>query len=82
MALFNVSVFAQLMLPESVRLAIVKLAVDSGRTAAALEAIVAKIDEPPESENPQPAVDALVARLAQSNTTLADEVAKILAANP
>jgi len=41
-----VYVYSQLTLPESVRLAIVKLAVDSGRTAAALEAIVAKLNEP------------------------------------
>jgi hypothetical protein len=47
MSLFGpINVFAQLNLPESVRLAIVKLAVDSGRTAAALEAILAKINEP------------------------------------
>ena len=45
MALFNISVQSWLNLPESVRMAIVKTAVDTGRIAAALEAIVAKIDE-------------------------------------
>ena len=81
MALFTVSVFSQLTLPESVRLAIVRLAVDQGRIAGALEALVAKINEP-DSEDPQPAIDALVAKLAASNTTLADEVAKILTPPP
>lgn len=46
MALFNVSVLAHLTLPESVRRAIVQAAVDQGRIAAALEAIVAKMNEP------------------------------------
>ena len=45
MALFNISVQSWLNLPESVRLAIVKTAVDTGRIAAALETLVAKIDE-------------------------------------
>ena len=80
MALFNISVQSWLNLPESVRLAIVKTAVDTGRIATALETLVAKVDEPDPDQ--QPAVDALVAKLAASNTTLADEVAKILAANP
>jgi len=79
-ALFNISVQSWLNLPESVRLAIVKTAVDTGRIATALETLVAKVDEPDPDQ--QPAVDALVAKLAASNTTLADEVAKILAANP
>jgi len=45
-ALFNISVQSWLNLPESVRLAIVKMAVDTGRVAAALETLVAKVDEP------------------------------------
>jgi len=44
-ALFNISVQSWLNLPESVRLAIVKTAVDTGRIASALETLVAKIDE-------------------------------------
>lgn len=50
----------------------------------ALDAIVAKLNEPqePPPTDQQPAIDALVAKLAESNTTLAEEVAKILAANP
>ena len=50
MALFTVSVFSQLTLPESVRLAIVRLAVDQGRIAGALEALVAKILNPPPTQ--------------------------------
>ena len=46
MALFNVSVLAHLQLPESVRRAIVQSAAAQERTAAALEAIVAKMNEP------------------------------------
>jgi len=50
----------------------------------ALEAIVAKMNEPGGGADPgdQAAVDALVAKLGESNTTLAEEVAKILATNP
>lgn len=48
--------------------------------AASLVAIVTKMNEP-DPEDPQPAIDALVAKLAASNTTLADEVAKILTPN-
>jgi len=44
-ALFNISVQSWLNLPKSVRLAIVKTAVDTGRIASALETLVAKIDE-------------------------------------
>lgn len=58
-----------------------RLAAAAERTALALDAIVAKMNEP-DPEDPQPAIDALVAKLAQSNTTLADEVAKILSTTP
>jgi hypothetical protein len=74
MALFNVSVLLHIPRPEREALQ---------RIAAALEGLVAKLDEPaPDPDDSQGVVDALVARLAASNTALADEVAKILAVHP
>jgi hypothetical protein len=72
MALFNVSVLLHIPRPEREALQ---------RIAAALEVLVAKIDEA-DPDDSQGVVDALVARLAASNTALADEVAKILAVHP
>lgn len=78
MALFNVSVLSTLNIPRQERETLLRIAV-------ALEAIVTKINEPdpepPPADN-QAALDALVAKLAESNVTLADEVAKILAVHP
>jgi hypothetical protein len=51
-ALFNVSVLAHLQLPESVRRAIVQSAVSQERIAVALEAIVAKMNEPDPEVDP------------------------------
>ena len=85
MALFrvHVEVDSYLQLQKTERDALKRLVDVQERQAVALEALVAKANEPdPEPDDPQPAIDALVAKLAQSNTTLADEVAKILAAHP
>ena len=56
-----------------------KQAAAAERQADAAEAILAELTKPDHDQ--QSALDALVGRLAQSNTTLAAEVEKILAAH-
>jgi Xaa-Pro aminopeptidase len=74
MALFDVKVVATVAVPPALTQALQRIAAAAERQAVALEAVLAKLNEPPEPPEDEAAIqaqiDALTARLNASSDTL------------